>query len=359
MPHVRCLWVCGVFLMLCACTSLAQNERIVLEGSALDMPVVVTPTLVSPTPTPVQPSATPTLEPTPTNIPTPEPTPDPVTGYRIADLREQIYGEGSITIGDFWSSGASYTSYRISYPVDGLQLTGLIHIPNGEGPFPVIIANRGYIEPERYQSGMDSRAFADFMANRGYLVVAPDYRGYGGGDDAPNLFYTGYYVDVLHLIPLAQQLPMARDAKVGMWGHSRGASITIAALTITDQIAAAVVYAPAPADLAADYARRLDREGAVDPRTWPFPPEQDPAAYGRISPINYFDAVAAPVMLHHGTNDSVVDVSASVEIAEALRAAEQDVTLHIYEGSGHTLTGEEEQIYFARTLEFFQTYLGQ
>ena len=34
------------------------------------------------------------------------------------------------------------------------------------------------------------------------------------------------------------------------------ASITVAALTVSNQIAAAVVYAPAPADLAADYERR-------------------------------------------------------------------------------------------------------
>ena len=359
MPHLRWLWLCGLLLVLCACTLVSQNEPVSFEASALDAHVA--PTTIPPSSTPVQPSATSTLAPTPTqtSTPTPVPTPDPVEGYRITDLREQTYGEGAITIGEFWNNGASYTSYRIAYPVDGLQLTGLIHIPNGDGPFPVIIANRGYIEPERYQPGMDSRAFADFMANRGYLVIAPDYRGYGGGDDGPNLFYTGYYADVLNLIPMAQQLPMAREGQVGMWGHSRGASITVAALTITDQIAAAVVYAPAPADLAADYARRLGREGAVDPGTWPFPPEQDPAAYERISPINYFDAVDAPVMLHHGTTDSVVDVSVSVAIAEALRAAEKNVTLHIYEGSGHTLTGEADQRYLARTLEFFQTHMGQ
>src|SRR3712207_4840168 len=165
---------------------------------------------------------------------------DPVAGLTITDLRRRSYGDGKIVIGGVWNRGPGYTTYRISYPSEGLRLTGLLHVPAGKGPFPVIIANRGYIEKARYQPGMDSRAFSDFMARNGYLVVAPDYRGYGGGQDGPNAFYTGYYIDTVNLVRLAQALPMARPGKVGMWGHSRGASITAAAGPITDKLAAAV-----------------------------------------------------------------------------------------------------------------------
>jgi uncharacterized protein len=278
----------------------------------------------------------------------------------IPDLRARRYGEGEITIGEVWLQGSNYTTYRISYPVDGLRLTGLLHVPDGAGPFPVIIANRGTIARDVYQPGMDSRAFADLMVRNGYLVVAPDFRGYAGGDDGPNPFYTGYYIDVLGLIPLAQKLPMARPGKVGMWGHSRGASVTIATLTITDQIAAAVVYAPAPADLAQDYERRLRQSGGnPGSATWPFLPSEDPDAYRRISPINYLDAVSAPVMLHHGTADLTVDQSASIALADTLRALGKDVTLHLYEGSGHALQGEAYNRYARRTLDFFAAHLNQ
>ncbi len=151
---------------------------------------------------------------------------------------------------------------------------------------------------------------------------------------------------------------MARPGKVGMWGHSRGASITVAVATISDQLAAAVVYAPAPADLAADYRRRLRQSGGnPGADTWPFPPEGDPDAYRRVSPINYLDAVKAPIMLHHGTADRTVDQSASVALAEALRAANKPVTLYLYTGGGHTLAGKMEQLYLARTLKFFRAYL--
>jgi uncharacterized protein len=360
----RALWILILFLL--AGCSLASETAPIGSGTQPTTVGVVTiappssSTPESPSST-ARPTATETRVPaTATSTPTPPtPTPDPVAGLTILDLRARRFGDGAIEIGEIWSRGNGYTSYRISYPVDGLRLTGLLHVPGGDGPFPVIIANRGTISRTIYQPGMDSRAFSDLMARNGYLVVAPDFRGYAGGDDGPNQFYTGYYADVLGLIPLAQKLPMARPGKVGMWGHSRGGSVTVAALTISDQIAAAVVYAPAPADLAADYARRRRQSGGnPGSNTWPFPPDQDPDAYRRISPINYFDTVGAPVLLHHGTADTTVDDGASIAIRDALQAAGKDVTLYLYEGSGHALQGRAYDLYAQRTLEFFQRHLG-
>jgi dipeptidyl aminopeptidase/acylaminoacyl peptidase len=289
--------------------------------------------------------------------PTATPAPDPVAELTIDALRAQTWGGGKIEVGKVWRRGAGYTTYRMTYPAGSLRLTGLLHVPHGKGPFPVIIANRGYIAPERYQPGMDSRVIADYLVRNGFLVVAPDFRGYGGGDAGPNPFYTGYYADVLHLIPLAQALPMAKAGKVGVWGHSRGASTTVAALTVSDQIAAAVVYAPAPADLAEDYARRRRQGSNRNDDTWPFPPDADPEAYRRVSPINYLGYVSAPVMLHHGTRDTTVSSSASVAIADALKAAGKNVTLHLYEGGPHTLTGRQERQYLERTLAFFRKHV--
>jgi dipeptidyl aminopeptidase/acylaminoacyl peptidase len=63
-------------------------------------------------------------------------------------------------------------------------------------------------------------------------------------------------------------------------------------------------------------------------------------------------------MLHHGTADTTVDASASITIADELRAQGKNVTLHLYDGGPHTLTGDQERLYLERTLEFFATHLG-
>ncbi|MEO7912293.1 MAG: alpha/beta fold hydrolase [Roseiflexaceae bacterium] len=356
----RASWLI-LMLVLCGCSSVGAPAVQVAQQPTIAQPATARPA-AGPTAA-SQPTATLIVTrsaPTATLAPTAEPTPDPVAGLTITDLRAHDFGDGAMKIGAIYRRGGGYTTYRISYSADELRLTGLLHVPNGDGPFPVIIANRGHIDLERYQPGMDSRAFSEYFAPRGYLIVAPDYRGYAGSDAGPNPFYTGYYADILALIPLVQALPQAQPGKVGMWGHSRGASITVAASTISDQIAAAVVYAPAPADLAADYERRR-RQSSNRPGddTWPFTPAQNPTAYQRVSPINYLDAVTAPMLLHHGTADTVVDPSASVAIADALRAAGKDVTLHLYEGGPHTLSGRQEQLYFERTLAFFRKHLGE
>lgn len=365
MGHLIGLLLAAALLAGCAASAPAGGA---IAASATPAPTAAPTTEPSPTAPPPTDNPAPTTTPTPTSTatptaepsPTPIPTADPVAGLTIPDLRAISYGEGDISIGEVWIDGPNYTTYRISYPAGELRLTGLIHIPDGPGPFTAIIANRGTIARERYQPGMDSRAFADYMVRRGYLIVAPDFRGYAGGDDGPNPFYTGFYQDVLHLIPQVQRLPMVRPGPIGMWGHSRGASATIAALTISDQIGAAVAYAPAPADLAEDYWRRFRNSGGnPGGDTWPFPPDQNPEAYARVSPINYFDTVQAPLMLHHGTADSTVPHAASEQIAATLRAAGKDVTLHLYEGGAHTLQGAQESLYLERTFAFFVEHLGQ
>ena len=63
------------------------------------------------------------------------------------------------------------------------------------------------------------------------------------------------------------------------------------------------------------------------------------------------------LLLHHGTRDTTVNSSASVAIADGVRAAGKDVTLHLYEGGPHTLTGRQERLYLEQTLAFFRKHV--
>ena len=48
---------------------------------------------------------------------------EPGAGLTIPELRARSYGGGKISIGKVYRRGSGYTSYRISYPADGLRLT--------------------------------------------------------------------------------------------------------------------------------------------------------------------------------------------------------------------------------------------
>jgi hypothetical protein len=41
----------------------------------------------------------------------------------------------------------------ITYRGDGLKISGVMNLPDGNGPFPVLVLNHGYIDPDPYFSG--------------------------------------------------------------------------------------------------------------------------------------------------------------------------------------------------------------
>ena len=72
-----------------------------------------------------------------------------------------------------------YTTYLIDYPSDGLTITGVMQIPVGEGPFPVILMNHGFFARSVYHSGDGTDRASPYLAEHGYITIASDYRSWG------------------------------------------------------------------------------------------------------------------------------------------------------------------------------------
>jgi len=337
-----------------------------------------TATTAPPTATSAPPTATPE-SPTATPEP-PTATPDPFAQYRqltIPGLRErwargEFGTESEIEIVQTLEETANFTRYLIAYRGDGLRLTGMLNRPRGDGPFAVVILNHGYYPLDVYQTGNGTRLAADYLADRGFLTLSPDFRSHAGSDDAPNLFRAGHVVDVLHLIPQAQRLPDARPGKVGMWGHSNGGAITAKAITVSDQIGAALIYAPASSTIAEDYQFRAERRaaragqppgrrtGVIDRLEIEFPVGPDNAAelYNELSPLPFVQFVDMPVQIHWGTADETVPRKWPEDVFNALKAAGKPVEWFEYQGQPHSFQGAGNQLYLERMAEFFGRELG-
>ncbi len=147
-----------------------------------------------------------------------------------------------------------------------------------------------------------------------------------------------------------------------MWGHSNGGAITAKAIAVTDQIGAAVIYAPASSNIVEDYWFRVERAqsrgGQIDPIEWPVKPEEGPDLYERLSPLPYLHYVQAPVMIHYGTIDEVVPLKWPEDLRAGLEAAGKPITMHLYEGQPHSFYGEANQLYLQRTADFFRQHLS-
>jgi dipeptidyl aminopeptidase/acylaminoacyl peptidase len=263
-----------------------------------------------------------------------------------------------------YTTAATYARYYIAYPSDDLTITGVMHVLQGEGPFPVVILNHGYIPPERYWSGADTLFAGEFLAQRGYLTLASDFRGWGGSDSGDNFFRTGLVVDVLNLISALPSLPQADPERVGMWGHSMGGGVTVKAITVDPRIKAAVLYGTVSAnDL--EVVRRFGGGTRGSPTDDPLQQAYAQTlrynlAFLRLtSPINYFDLVIAPVQIHQGTADAVTPPRWAQAIERALATAGKDVEYYAYEGQGHSFQGESWTLFMERVTEFFDQHLGR
>ena len=174
-----------------------------------------------------------------------------LTGGRITRVRQQAVTD-------------AYTRWEVTYPSGDLTVSGVLLVPNGEGPFPGIVLNHGYIDPSIYGTVTYMARYTDPLAAAGFLVVHPDYRGYGNSQPGPNPFRIGFAVDVLHLIQAVKSLPMAQAEAIGLFGHSMGGGISLRVATVTDEVEAVLLYGSMSGDEQANLSKIVEWSGRAD-----------------------------------------------------------------------------------------------
>jgi dienelactone hydrolase len=307
-------------------------------------------------PTTQPPTPTPTLTLTATS------TPGPYAAYTIAHLTSRTYGGGELQIVETFAVGQTFTRYIISYPSDGLTIYGFMNVPHADGPFPVVIALHGYIDPAVYGTLDYITRYADSLAGAGYLVLHPNLRGYPPSDDGDNLFRVGMAIDVLNLIALVKAqggqpgpLAAANPELIGLWGHSMGGGISLRVLTASPEVKAAVLYGAMSGDEQKNYERiySVFSNGARGLEELNAPAE----AFAEISPIFFLDRVTAAVSIHHGEADDVVPLEWSLDLCDRLTALNKPVECFTYPGQPHTFVGEGDTLFVERVVEFFDKRL--
>lgn len=306
--------------------------------------------------TPTQISST-----TPTPISSITPTPDPYVSITIDGLRERDYGTGELVIIEKLAENSYFTRYLISYPSDSLSIYGFMNIPQGKGPFPVVIALHGYIDPPVYRTLDYTTGYADALARAGYLIIHPNLRNYPPSDNGSDLFRVGMAIDVLNLIALVQShggtegaLEAADPQRIGLWGHSMGGGVSTRVITINPDVRAVVLYGAMSGDERKNFEaifRWSQGERGSDELSF----TEDEML--RISPIYYLDRIQSAVSIHHGRSDDLVPLSWSNDLCDQLRNLEKEVECYIYDGQPHTFIGDGNDRFIQRTLEFYDRFL--
>lgn len=292
------------------------------------------------------PSSTPSPSRTPSPTATPIPTP-PLPPYYIESLRAQRREGAMLSIGDDVSCrGYSLClpgvhTKRMSWPSGGQTMTGLISLPDGPGPFPVVVVNHGFIPPERYSEGQDSLIFGEPMAQHGFIAVAPHWPGYLGSGPAPPELpaLIGEAVAALDLVGSLASLPQADTGKIAFVGHSNGGGESLIAMVADPRIKAVVLHGPVSSDMR-DNARKwwLARPGSLGALGTP---ESNPAGYDHISPRNYFQAGQPPVLIIQGTADHTIPREWTEATLAALKEKGVPSDVKWFPGADHDFGGAD------------------
>ena len=202
---------------------------------------------------------------------------------------------------------------------DGLEIPAYLTIPSsGERPFPAVVMPHG--GPwARDILGWD--LWAQFLANRGYAVLQPQYRGSEGfgqklwraGD---NEWGQKMQDDKDDGVAWLVDQGIADEARVAIYGYSYGGFAAMAASVRRNSPFQCAVSGAGLAEL-----RSFDKVTFENPFTREY---QNPTISG-MSPLDHVDDAEIPIFVMHGDRDQRVPIEQSRKFVRAMRRAGKDV----------------------------------
>lgn len=246
------------------------------------------------------------------------------------------------------ASPAGIMPQEITYPsLDGQTVPALLYLPDQpvSNPPPAVINIHG---GPTWLFSFLWYPFMSFLAAKGVIVLAPNYRGstgYGrpwqlanrfdlGGGDADDCAAGALFL---------AQSGLADPHRIAVTGRSHGGYLTMVCLTRFPELWAAgsaevpflnwfTSHANSRPDL-----QFWDRQNFGDP-------EKDQELWHERSPYFFLDRIQAPVQLIGGANDPRCPASEAIQAAEALRRLGKEVELLLYPDEGHTFLKTENLI---------------
>jgi dipeptidyl aminopeptidase/acylaminoacyl peptidase len=311
--------------------------------------------------------ATPTGEPsepgTPTEPAEPAEPPHPVS---LPALQQKEYDGRGLRLGAEVYRTASHRQYEVRYRSGDLTITARMAVPDGRGPFPAVVLAHGYIDPAYYVNGQGMTRERAWLGDRGYVAIHVDYRNHAGSSDtrAGELdMRMGYTEDVINaVLALRRWDGPVDDDRIALIGRSMGGGVVYNALVAQPGLVdAGVVFAPVSSDAVDNFERWIApdpaREGIADEIIRRYgAPRANPEFWRGISARTYFDQVAEPVLIHHGTSDDSCPIRWSRETARLMERAGVDVTFEVYEGEEHAF-GPQFFAAMERTDRFLRRHL--
>jgi len=266
-----------------------------------------------------------------------------VAGMRAEDMVEPFLVHYPSKDGKWTISALVYVPYNL--PRNG-QHPAIVFVHGGPASQTVNAFNR----------------FVQHMANQGYIVIAPNYRGstgYGQEFEQANLFDMGGgdLQDVLGAANWVKQSGYVDPKKLIVMGGSYGGYMSMMAVTKAPELWAAGV----PIVPFVNYFTEIENEDPVLREidlAQMGDPEKNKDLYKDRSPIFFVDQIKAPLLLLAGGNDPRCPKSEAQQVVDAIKKRNGVVDYKVYENEGHGFSRVDNQIdAFKRVSDFLKAHV--
>jgi dipeptidyl aminopeptidase/acylaminoacyl peptidase len=231
---------------------------------------------------------------------------------------------------------------------DGTEIFAYLYIPKWmkkDGANPAILWPHG--GPEWQEKNIFNKYF-QILTNRGYIVIAPNFRGSTGyGKSFQKMIYKDWggneFKDVLGAFDSLVNSAYVNKSKIAVVGGSFGGFMTLTCVTKAPGNWKCAVDIFGPSNLITFQASIPEhwKPGVVELIGDPL---NDKELLAERSPINYVDNIKCPIFIIQGKHDPRVVQSESDQIVEKLRSQNKTVEYRVFEDEGHGFSKVSNQI---------------
>lgn len=276
---------------------------------------------------------------------------DPGTYYLFRNGEIKTIGSKQPLMDSEKLADVKYISYKAR---DGRKIPAYVTLPEGKPPFPLIVLPHG--GPFIHETIVHDE-WSQMLANNGYMVLQPQYRGSRGyglehylsawqdGSEAGYKMQDDKDDGALFLI----EKGYADADRMAMFGWSYGGYAALIAASRTPQIYQCVIAGAAVTDI-------IKQVNTIANESWfrgSSEIEQIALRTGALNPIEIVDKVNVPILMIHGSVDQRVQpVQARIYIKE-LEKHDKPYKFVELEGADHFF----ETLFFEHQIELYQSMI--
>ena len=246
---------------------------------------------------------------------------------------------------------------------DGMVLPSYLTVPpNADGPVPMVVLVHG---GPWARDSWGYNPYHQWLANRGYAVLSPNFRGSTGFGKAflnagNRQWYHAMQDDVNDAADWAVEQGIADPDHIAIMGGSYGGYATLAGMTRDPDKWACGVDIVGPSHVGTLLSTIpmywepikvmfTERVGGADETEW----------LDSISPLTHVSNIKRPLLIGQGANDPRVKVSESDQIVVAMNENEIPVTYVVFPDEGHGFARPENSMAFnSVTEQFLAEHIG-